>query len=328
MTNGPYWVVITVLWSAGRLNTVDSLGLHHKLPSTRTSHGWLSPTSSRLYLVDGSSPQKAVAGELKQTAALARPSTGEPSLNNLLENMPLPEKYALLLQSYATNIMDSTNRTAEAMNTMETLFTEMLGKSILPSEKSSKLLIDAASTFCNSIKLGKSLQLSKAGGSLRAFGAITGQMTVPITSASAWKAVMGDAKVPFDDREAEVWYAAFTVGAGVLWAVLQVGSAFVTDIQLYSTLFFIAALGLVGLDVASGFSAIAPVLPPLRAVADQVHQLTRLPVADEVAPAAPARAARRPARCARVLCCARPRARCVARWLPLDHLSTLRPSSP
>ena len=230
---------------------VDSLGSLHKLPSTRTSHGWLSPTSSRLYLVDGTTPQKtAVADELKQMTALAKPNAAEPSLNNLLENMPLPEKYALLLQSYATNIMDSTNRTVEAMNTMETLFTEMLGKSILPSEKSSKLLIDAASTFCNSIKLGKSLQLSKAAGSLRAFGAINGQLTVPIVSASTWKAVMGDAKVPFDDREAEVWYATFTVGAGVLWVALQVGSAFVSDIQLYSTLFLLAAVGLVGLDVA------------------------------------------------------------------------------
>jgi hypothetical protein len=87
----------------------------------------------------------------------------EAKLNTLLESMPVAEKYALLLQSYASNILDSTNRTVAALDTMESLFAEMLSKSISPSEKSSKLLIDAASTFCSSMKLGKSLQLAKAG---------------------------------------------------------------------------------------------------------------------------------------------------------------------
>ena len=77
--------------------------------------------------------------------------------------MPIGEKYAVLLQSYATNIMDNTNRTTAAMDTMESLVTEMLSKSILPSDKAVKMLIDASSTFCNSIKLGKSLQLSRTG---------------------------------------------------------------------------------------------------------------------------------------------------------------------
>lgn len=85
------------------------------------------------------------------------------SLNVLLENMPIAEKYAVLLQSYATDIIDNTNRTIAALDTMDLLFTEMLSKSIAPSEKASKLLIDASSTFCSSIKLGKSLQLAKAG---------------------------------------------------------------------------------------------------------------------------------------------------------------------
>lgn len=85
------------------------------------------------------------------------------ALNVLLDNMPIAEKYSLLLQSYASNIIDNSNRTIAALDTMDSLFTEMLSKSIAPSEKSSKLLIDASSTFCSSIKLGKSLQLAKAG---------------------------------------------------------------------------------------------------------------------------------------------------------------------
>ena len=87
----------------------------------------------------------------------------EASLNVLLENMPLAEKYSVLLQSYATDIIDNSNRTIAALDTMDSLFTEMLSKSIAPSEKASKLMIDASSTFCSSIKLGKSLQLAKAG---------------------------------------------------------------------------------------------------------------------------------------------------------------------
>lgn len=98
-----------------------------------------------------------------QSSAIQNLPVQDAALNILLENMPVAEKYSLLLQSYATNIIDSTNRTVAALDTMESLFTEMLSKSIAPSEKSSKLLIDASSTFCSSIKLGKSLQLAKAG---------------------------------------------------------------------------------------------------------------------------------------------------------------------
>ena len=97
------------------------------------------------------------------TVAIEKLPVPDASLNVLLENMPVAEKYSLLLQSYASNIIDNSNRTIAALDIMDSLFTEMLSKSIAPSEKSSKLLIDASSTFCSSIKLGKSLQLVKAG---------------------------------------------------------------------------------------------------------------------------------------------------------------------
>lgn len=108
------------------------------------------------------SPPKESADEIP-VGKLEKLQVADASLNSLLENMPIAEKYSLLLQSYATNIIDNSNRTAAALDTMDLLFTEMLSKSIAPSEKSSKLLIDASSTFCSSIKLGKSLQLAKAG---------------------------------------------------------------------------------------------------------------------------------------------------------------------
>lgn len=100
------------------------------------------------------------------TIAIEKLPVPDAALNVLLENMPIAEKYSLLLQSYAANIIDDSNRTLAALDTMDSLFAEMISKSIAPTEKSSKLLIDASSTFCSSIKLGKSLQLAKAGGSL------------------------------------------------------------------------------------------------------------------------------------------------------------------
>lgn len=63
------------------------------------------------------------------------PAIQDAALNILLENMPIAEKYSLLLQSYANNILDNTNRTMESLNTMQYLFTEMLSKSILPSTR-------------------------------------------------------------------------------------------------------------------------------------------------------------------------------------------------
>ena len=118
--------------------------------------------AKRLRCVLRFSPPKDAAEE-QPVGKLEKLQVPDASLNILLENMPIAEKYSLLLQSYATNIIDNSNRTTAALETMDLLFTEMLSKSIAPSEKSSKLLIDASSTFCSSIKLGKSLQLAKAG---------------------------------------------------------------------------------------------------------------------------------------------------------------------
>ena len=220
-----------------RVSFLPKLQVVNHPPRSFAVHRYLIDPSSKSGSNNDNGKELATGDVLKQTkqTSLSKPNT-DAALNKLLESMPLQEKYALLLQSYATNIMDNTNRTVEAMTTMETLFMEMLSKSILPTDKSSKQLIDAASTFCNSIKLGKSLQLSKAGGNLRAFGAANSQLTIPITSASAWKAVMGDAAVPFDDREAEILFAVLTVGTGFLWVALQIFAVFSHDLQLYSTL--------------------------------------------------------------------------------------------
>ena len=119
-------------------------------------------TAKHMRFVLRFSPPKDAA-EVQPEGKLEKLQVADASLNVLLENMPIAEKYSLLLQSYATNIIDNSNRTTAALDTMDLLFTEMLSKSIAPSEKSSKLLIDASSTFCSSIKLGKSLQLAKAG---------------------------------------------------------------------------------------------------------------------------------------------------------------------
>jgi hypothetical protein len=187
------------------------------------------------------SPSIRQAGSTNGDAQLM---TANPTnqLTSLLENMPLAEKYSLLLKSYASNIIDNSNRNATTLSTMESLFNEMVQKAIVPDIAASQSLIDAASTFCSSAKMGGVLQLSKAGdfavphgprarrgprrraayavvtnctchfilcmcplagGTLKAFGAGVGQLTTPITSATGMKLV-DTLQLPRDDRETEV----------------------------------------------------------------------------------------------------------------------------
>ena len=84
-------------------------------------------------------------------------------LNVLLDTMPDVEKYTILLQSYATQILESNARNTTTLKMMNILYGEMLQNAIVPSTKSSQVLIDAASVFRNSESLGRAIQLAKAG---------------------------------------------------------------------------------------------------------------------------------------------------------------------
>lgn len=158
-----------------------------------------------------------------------------------MEKMPLDEKYSLLLQSYASSIMErSADDSAKVLKTMESLYTEMLCLSIKPSENSARSMMNAAATFCNSEKLAEVMQLIKAGGYVRAFGVINAQLTKPLMSADVEsKSMLSDSiQVPTDDRESEVLYASIVAGTASVYLSLQLlGHTISTDLAPWATLF-------------------------------------------------------------------------------------------
>lgn len=180
----------------------------------------------------------------EELLSLSRGGTAQ--LKTLMEKMPLEEKYSLLLQSYASSVMErSADDSAKVLKTMESLYTEMLCLSIKPGEKSARSMLNAAATFCNSEKLAEVMQLVKAGGYVRAFGVINAQLTKPLMSAAVEsKAMLSESiQVPKDDREAEVLYASIVAGTASVYLSLQlVGHTVATDVAPWATLFGLLAV--------------------------------------------------------------------------------------
>lgn len=173
-------------------------------------------------------------------------------LGAMLDKLPLEEKYAMMIQSYATGILDKKIRgDGSTMDSIESLYIEMLSSSVRPTQQTSQNLIDAASTFCNSAKLGRALQLGRASGNIKAFGAATGQLTTPITSATVASTLyVASPKLPTDDRESEIFCAALAGITGFTYLALQVLSVFDSDLHPWTTLVGVAALAIGGADVA------------------------------------------------------------------------------
>ena len=190
---------------------------------------------------------------------------GSAQLRTLLESMPLTDKYSLLLQSYAGSIMDrSASDTATVLKTMESLYTEMLCLSIKPGEASARSMLNAASAFCNSEKLAEVMQVVKAGGYLKAFGALNAQLTKPLTSTSieSKARLVDNVEVPSDNREQEVFYATVVAGTVSMYGILQaLGHTIMHDLAPWATLVGLLAvftcLADVGLRQGVGLKAAA-----------------------------------------------------------------------
>jgi hypothetical protein len=170
----------------------------------------------------------------------------ELELNTLLEKMPLNEKYSLLLQSYATNILESKAKDLQLFDKMEALYNEMVRKAIAPDVKGSTSFLDAAAAFCRVDKITTALRLMKAGdkckmsfllphrmrnilfaigGAIKVFGVANGQITPPVVSIDGMSNMVA-VEVPSDEREVEVLFAGAAFTASVAWLSLQVGSTF------------------------------------------------------------------------------------------------------
>ena len=196
--------------------------------------------------------QSSPRDQADPTPLSIRPEPSKVSeLGAMLDKLPTADKYALMIQSYATGILERTNRDAGAMDAIESLYLEMLAESVRPTEQTSQSLIDSAASFCNSAKLGRALQLGRASGSIRAFGAATGLLTTPITSASVASTLfITSPKLPTDDREREVFSAASVGITGISYLALQLVSVLDSDAHPWATLLGVAALAAGSADVA------------------------------------------------------------------------------
>lgn len=84
-------------------------------------------------------------------------------VNKMLEEMSLPDKYYLLLQSYGSKIMESSKRDSALFDKMDSLFDSMLQKSIAPDDRSAQYLLDSAALFGRVEVMTRALRLTKAG---------------------------------------------------------------------------------------------------------------------------------------------------------------------
>lgn len=91
-------------------------------------------------------------------------------VDKIISNLPIGDKYALLIQSYAGKILESASSNSasekvdrDLLKKIEVLYSEMILRSITPEKKSIQNIIDASSTFCNVETFSKSLKLLKKG---------------------------------------------------------------------------------------------------------------------------------------------------------------------
>lgn len=151
----------------------------------------------------------------------ASPSIAQSAeVNEILQNMPTADKYSLLLQSYGSKLMEENYQDDGMMRKMESLFFEMIASKISPEERSARYFLDAAASFCSVERVTQALKLLKAGGRLRAFGVVNGQLTTPVVS--ALRSQLTDVTLPKDNRETEVTLALGVVSSSMLWLSLQV----------------------------------------------------------------------------------------------------------
>ena len=173
-------------------------------------------------------------------------------LNSRLNTLSDVDKYNLLLQSYANNILDNNNNNKDNnndYNAMEILYNEMIKRSLKPTIKSTEFLINSCTTFTNSVKLGRSLQLSKASGNLKVFGAANSIITTPVMSKQQTKLIGSLSVLPYDNRDEEVLFAGSIAGIGLVYISLQFFSIFNDDLHPIATLLGCLSALIVGLDL-------------------------------------------------------------------------------
>ena len=154
------------------------------------------------------------------------------ALTSMLESLPDAEKYGLLIQSISSQIIEDGSRKKNSSDfmQMEDLYSEMIGKAITPSERSSQQLINAACTFYDCNIIGKALSLVKRGGSCKVYGSGIGSLTK--ASFDSQYAV----ELPSDNREGEISAALFALTGAVAYVSIQVASIANSELHPWATL--------------------------------------------------------------------------------------------
>lgn len=86
------------------------------------------------------------------------------------------------------------------------------------------------------------------GDALRAFGLAIGQLTAPVTSATA-AASYSKVEIPYDDREKEVLLASVTAALAAALVGLQAWGFLQPDAQVWGNLYSLLLLGVISLDI-------------------------------------------------------------------------------
>ena len=139
-------------------------------------------------------------------------------LEDILVEMPDSDKYEILLKSYSTQIIQGANRNVSVLSTMFQLFNEMLGVTKISTE-SVKAIIDASSVFSNCDLIGRSFQLSKAGGAIRAYGVGIGKLITPVISKEQANFLP---LLPYDARTKEILYLGAAITIVATYSTLKV----------------------------------------------------------------------------------------------------------
>ncbi len=198
-----------------------------------------SSSSNSNILVNSTSDMVISPSNNSDSFSITRPNAPTnvgPLLTQLVETMPAADKYTFLIQSYASTIKDSTlAKNNTLMDMIENLCTEMITKSLPPNKRTIRYMIDAAASFSSSSRLGKTLQLGKAGGTLKAFGLSVSQLTSPLYSATNTR-FMSSNKIPQDDRDVQIISFGAVTSFSALWVLLEIIGRFDSDVHPWATL--------------------------------------------------------------------------------------------
>jgi hypothetical protein len=167
-------------------------------------------------------------------------------LSRAMDSLSESQKYEVVMQSYGASILESSVRNTTALQSMLALYREMVEGNQVPSQRSTRTLLNAAATFCSCDTLGDAFKLFISGGAVRVFGVGVGRLSAPVVREESGSFLEA---VPNDEREKEVLLAS-VVGALILsWGGLEVASLFNHDADTASFWLVMTSALAVGLDV-------------------------------------------------------------------------------